>query len=113
MRPDCLVLQAFGPYPGRTEIDSGRAQAGRPFLLCGPTGAGKSAILDGICVALYGSVSSDEAGAQGRLRCLQAAPETPTEVVLSFRHAERAWRVLRRPAGLLPGRGGRMVEQPA
>jgi len=113
MRPDRIALQAFGPYPGRTEIDLSPAHAGRAFLICGPTGAGKSSILDGICVALFGVVSSDEAGAQGRLRCLQADPATPTEITLDFRHGGQAWRIRRRPAGQRPGRGGRMVESPA
>ena len=54
MKPLSLTLQAFGPFAG-TEIIDFQALGNHPlFLINGPTGAGKSSILDGICFALYG-----------------------------------------------------------
>lgn len=56
MKPISLVLQAFGPYMGREEIDFTRlAQEDGKFLIYGKTGSGKTMILDGITFALYGS----------------------------------------------------------
>ena len=43
------------------------------FLLTGPTGAGKTSVLDAVCFALYGDVPGDRSAAR-RLRSDQAAP---------------------------------------
>ena len=53
MRPVRLVMQGFGAYRDRTEVDFEGADL---FALTGPTGAGKSTVVDAICMALYGSV---------------------------------------------------------
>jgi DNA repair protein SbcC/Rad50 len=53
MRPLRLELQGFTSYRDHTEIDFGDAEY---FVLAGPTGSGKSTIIDAICFALYGSV---------------------------------------------------------
>lgn len=54
MRPARLVLSGFGTFRDHTEIDFSEADL---FALVGPTGAGKSTIIDAIVFALYGSVS--------------------------------------------------------
>ena len=54
MRPIRLVLRGFGTFRDHTEIDFSEADL---FALVGPTGAGKSTIIDAIVFALYGSVS--------------------------------------------------------
>lgn len=60
MKPLSLTLQAFGPFAG-TEIINFQALGENPlFLINGPTGAGKSSILDGICFALYGESTGKE-----------------------------------------------------
>lgn len=56
MRLHRLGVQAFGPFAERQEIDFDRLHEAGLFLLAGPTGAGKSSLLDAICFALYGQV---------------------------------------------------------
>ncbi|THV31321.1 AAA family ATPase [Glycomyces paridis] len=51
MRPVRLDLQGFGSYTGSETFDFTDAEF---FALTGPTGAGKSTVLDAICFALYG-----------------------------------------------------------
>lgn len=53
MRPVRLELHAFTTFREKVEIDFEGADL---FALAGPTGAGKSSIIDGMCFALYGSV---------------------------------------------------------
>lgn len=53
MRPERLVLEGFTAFRDRVEIDFSDAEL---FALVGPTGSGKSSIVDAITFALYGSV---------------------------------------------------------
>ena len=53
MRPVRLELLGFTTFREKVEIDFAGADL---FALTGPTGAGKSSIIDGMCFALYGSV---------------------------------------------------------
>ncbi len=53
MRPIRLEMQGFGAFSERTEIDFTESDI---FALTGPTGSGKSTVLDAICFALYGAV---------------------------------------------------------
>ena len=53
MRPIELVAEGFGPFRDRVTIDFTDADF---FALVGPTGAGKSSVIDAICFALYGIV---------------------------------------------------------
>ncbi|MEO5678148.1 MAG: SMC family ATPase, partial [Acidimicrobiales bacterium] len=53
MRPERIELEGFTAFRGRTEIDLRGADL---FALAGPTGSGKTSVLDAICFALYGSV---------------------------------------------------------
>ena len=52
MRPQRLIMEGFLAYRRRTEIDFTDADL---FVLAGPTGSGKSSVIDGM-TALYGSI---------------------------------------------------------
>jgi DNA repair protein SbcC/Rad50 len=53
MRPLRLLLDGFGCYRQATEADFSDVDF---FALVGPTGSGKSTVIDGLCFALYGTV---------------------------------------------------------
>jgi exonuclease SbcC len=53
MRPLRLFLDGFGSYRQPTEADFSDVNF---FALTGPTGSGKSTLIDGLCFALYGTV---------------------------------------------------------
>ena len=58
MRPLKLVMQAFGSYGNRTEIDFEKPDQNL-LLITGNTGSGKTTIFDAIVFALYGEASSN------------------------------------------------------
>ncbi len=53
MRPERLELEGFTAFRERVEIDFSDADL---FVLVGPTGSGKSSIIDAVIFALYGSI---------------------------------------------------------
>ncbi|MFB4195492.1 AAA family ATPase [Streptomyces carpaticus] len=106
MRLHRLTLTAFGPFGGTQHIDFDALSSGGLFLLHGPTGAGKTAILDGVCYALYGSVPGARQQAPGGLRSDHADPGTPTEVVLELTIGGRRLEVTRRPERERPKKRG-------
>lgn len=57
MRPKKLVIQAFGSYGKKTEIDFTKPVQNL-FLITGDTGSGKTTIFDAIVFALFGESSS-------------------------------------------------------
>lgn len=83
MKPLKLTMQAFGPFATREVIDFTKLGSNPLFLINGPTGSGKTSILDAICFALYGETTSNERlGMQ--MRCDLAAIDLPTEVEFEF-----------------------------
>ncbi|MFC7472851.1 AAA family ATPase [Dankookia sp. GCM10030260] len=105
MRPLTLTMAGFGPYAARQEVDFADLGAHRLFLICGPTGAGKTSLLDAICFALFGE-SSGEERRPGHLRSLHASPDQRTEVVFEFEQAGTRWRITRSPAWDRPKQRG-------
>ncbi|MDX9718818.1 MAG: AAA family ATPase, partial [Thauera sp.] len=79
MKPLRLIMQAFGPFAGREEVDFARLPEGALFLISGPTGAGKTSILDGLSYALYGDTSGGERSAR-EMRSHHADAAVETEV---------------------------------
>jgi exonuclease SbcC len=97
VRPLCLEMTAFGPFAGTQVIDFRELGAAQLFLICGETGSGKSAILDGLCAALYGESSGGERTVQ-QLRSDHADPKVATTLRLDFRVGEHTYRIERTPA---------------
>ncbi len=96
MRPLRLTLQAFGPFAGVETIDFSSLGSNPLFLINGPTGAGKSSILDGICFALYGHTTSSERD-PSQMRCDFALDYRLTEVVFEFALGDKQYRIRRVP----------------
>ncbi|HHW65908.1 MAG TPA: SMC family ATPase [Rhodocyclaceae bacterium] len=96
MKPLKLTLQAFGPFAGCEVVDFTLLPPGCLFLIAGPTGAGKTSILDGITYALYGDTSGGERSAR-EMRSHHADASVQTEVEFEFALGERRYRVRRIP----------------
>ena len=105
MKPLTLTLQAFGPFAGTEIIDFQALGANPLFLINGPTGAGKSSILDAICFALYGESTGKEREAIN-MRCDYAKPNLLTEIILDFRLGEKDYRIRRLPTQEKPKNRG-------
>ena len=105
MRPLRLELSAFGPYAGTEILDFSDLGAARLFLICGPTGAGKSTILDAMCFALYGETSGGSRQAK-TLRSGYAAPDVLTRVVFDFALGEKKYRATRIPEQMRKSKRG-------
>ncbi|MGO2608582.1 MAG: AAA family ATPase, partial [Brachybacterium tyrofermentans] len=78
-----LRLTAIGPFAGTVEVDLAALGASGMFLLEGPTGSGKSTILDAIAYALYGQVAGSVTS-DARIRSQFAQPTEPSVVDLVF-----------------------------
>ncbi len=113
MRPEKLIISAFGPYRDRTEIDFRRLGEEGLFLITGDTGAGKTTLFDAITFALYGEASGKVREA-GMFRSKYAEAATPTFVDLSFTCHGAVYRLVRSPEYQRPkGRGSGMTLQKA
>ncbi|MFG2681048.1 AAA family ATPase [Streptomyces sp. NPDC048392] len=98
MRLHRLDITAFGPFGAEQSVDFDDLSAAGLFLLHGPTGAGKTSVLDAVCYALYGSVPGARHSGQGMtLRSDHAAVGTRTEVRLELTVAERRLEITRQP----------------
>lgn len=91
-----LRLTGIGPFAGTVEIDLAALGASGMFLLEGPTGSGKSTILDAIVFALYGQVAGSATSAD-RIRSQFAPPTEASVVDLVFETASGIFRVRRQP----------------
>lgn len=114
MRPIHLVLSAFGPYAGKTDIDFDALGQNGLYLITGDTGSGKTTLFDAITYALFGEASGSSRGPQ-MFRSKYADPATPTEVELLFEYNGKRYTVKRNPGGYeRPAKrgGGMTLEQP-
>ncbi|WEO98761.1 SMC family ATPase [Streptomyces sp. FXJ1.172] len=101
MRLHRLDITAFGPFGGSQSVDFDALSAAGLFLLHGPTGAGKTSVLDAVCYALYGAVPGARQSGSGQgmnLRSDHAEPGSRAEVRLDLTVAGRRLEVTRQPA---------------
>ncbi|CCK31685.1 exonuclease [Streptomyces davaonensis JCM 4913] len=107
MRLHRLDITAFGPFGGSQSVDFDELSAAGLFLLHGPTGAGKTSVLDAVCYALYGAVPGARQSGQGlALRSDHAALGTRTEIRLELTVAGRRLEVTRQPPWERPKKRG-------
>ncbi|MFE4994385.1 AAA family ATPase [Streptomyces mirabilis] len=107
MRLHRLDITAFGPFGGTQSVDFDELSTAGLFLLHGPTGAGKTSVLDAVCYALYGAVPGARQSGQGlTLRSDHAAPATRTEITLELTVAGRRLEVTRQPPWARPKKRG-------
>lgn len=106
MRLHRLTLTAFGPFGATQEVDFDALSSAGLFLLHGPTGAGKTSVLDAVCYGLYGAVPGARQSPGTSLRSDHAPADLPTEVRLELTVSGRRLEVTRRPAQPRPRKRG-------
>lgn len=113
MKPLKLEMQAFGPFARRQVIDFRQLGEKTFFLIHGPTGSGKTSILDGICFALFGDSSGGDRDGR-EMRSHHAEADTLTEVCFDFALGAQHYRVRRVPEQTRKSRrgGGETTQAP-
>jgi exonuclease SbcC len=105
MKPVKLTISAFGPYAGTQVIDFTELGDRSFFLIHGPTGSGKTTILDAICFALYGDTSGAERKGE-QMRSDHADITVPTGITFDFVLGADSFRILRYPEQERPKKRG-------
>jgi DNA repair protein SbcC/Rad50 len=101
-----LTIEGFGPFRHEQVIDFAELGDTPLFLINGPTGAGKTTILDAMCYALY-----DRATWKSRaitdMRCHKSTPDEKTRVIFDFHVRGKNYRVEREPKYARRRKGGK------
>lgn len=105
VRLHALSVTAFGPFGGTVDVDFDDLGADGLFLLHGPTGAGKTSVLDAIAFALYGVLPGSRRESR-RLLSDHAAPGVVPRVELDATLGGRRLTIVRQPEFLRPKRRG-------
>ena len=105
MRLHHLSVTAFGPFAGTVEVDFDAVGLAGLFLIQGPTGAGKTSLLDAICFGLYAGVPGARQGGRS-LRSDHAERDVVPRVCVDFSSGTRRFRVTRSPEFMRPKRRG-------
>ena len=106
MRLHRLTMTAVGPYAGTEVIDFDRFASSGRFLLTGPTGSGKTTIIDAIVFALYGEVADSADSSKDRVRSRHAVPGQESVVELVFSTGAGLFKVRRTPEYERPKKRG-------
>jgi DNA repair protein SbcC/Rad50 len=114
MRVHSVEITAFGPFAQTQRLDFAHLNQSGLFLLTGPTGAGKTSVLDAICFALYGSVPGDRGSAKD-LKSHHAGADDAPLVELDVSVRGRRFRIRRSPAWSRPSKRARsgVADRPA
>jgi len=103
MKPLRIVIRNFGPYADEQIVDFTLLGDNGLFLIHGPTGAGKSSILDALCFSLYGDTSGQDRSSKD-MRSDFCDPLKPTEVIFDFMLRDKYYRVFRAVEYEKPGK---------
>ena len=96
MRIHSVAFSGIGPFTGQHNIDFESLDPGALFLIEGPTGAGKSTILDAIAFGIYGDVAAKDSDA-ARLRSKHVPDSQVSWVQVVFSTKNVTLRVTRSP----------------
>lgn len=105
MRLHRLSMTAIGPFAGRVCLELARFGESGLFLIEGPTGSGKSTILDAISFALYGKLAQRSAVVE-RLESHHLPAGTEPVVELVFETQQGLYRIRRTPSYRRPKKRG-------
>lgn len=111
MRPEKLILSAFGPYASRQEIPFDKLGKHGLYVISGDTGAGKTTIFDAITFALYGEPSGNRRKAD-MLQSKYAANGEETYVELTFSVGSARYQIHRNPEYQRPKKRGEGLDYP-
>ncbi len=92
MRPLNLSIKGFTAFRDEQQIDFTDLDL---FSLWGPTGSGKSSVLDAITFALYGKVERVEGTKEEKLTALITHGQPRMAVTLDFRAGDNSYRITR------------------
>ena len=105
MRPSRLVLENFGPYRERAEVDF--SLLGPVFLVCGKTGSGKTSLFDAMTYALYGNAPGARGALERQLWSQHARPGEAPLVEFEFYLGGSKYRAVRSPPYRRPAKRGK------
>lgn len=98
MRPHHLQFTAMGSYPGTVTIDFDALAPQGLFHIHGPTGAGKSSLIDAMCFSLYGTIPHPRRA--DALRSHHADPMQEAVSTFEFTSQGQRWKIIRKPTQL-------------
>lgn len=109
MRIERVEFEAIGPFASYYDIDINELGDSALFLIDGPTGAGKSTILDAITFGIYGDTSGSDSD-KSRMRSQYAKPNQESWVRVTFSTANGTYRIRRSPEYTKPSTRGKTGE---
>ena len=96
MKPIRLVLEGLNSFKEKQELCFASICDGRVFGIFGPTGSGKSTIIDAITLALYGKVERAQRGVQGIINKSGDSASVLFEFELGAADGRKVYRVERK-----------------